>query len=83
MTSIHESITRKQHVLCFVLPKYIREGTSYRFMKIEQMMEYTHALFNELESTRKSEKNRAKRFFQMIQAKENMCRSDKKNFAGS
>ena len=49
-------------------------------MKIEQMMEYTHALFNELESTRKSEKNRAKRFFQMIQAKENMYRSDKKMF---
>ena len=43
----------------------------HKFMKIEQKMEYTHALMNNLETTRRNEKNRAKRFFKMIQALEN------------
>ena len=75
-----ENLTRKQHVLSFVLPKYIREGSCYKFMKIEQMMEYTHAVFNGLENSRKSEKNRAKRFFKMIQAQENKFKSNRERY---
>ena len=44
------------------------------------MMEYTHAHFNNLENTRKSERNRAKRFFEMIKAKENQDKCDRKHF---
>ena len=31
-----ESITRKMHVLICILPIYIRHGSVYKFMKIEQ-----------------------------------------------
>ena len=76
----NETLSRKQHVLCFILPKYIREGTCYKFMKIEQKMEYTHALMNNLETTRRNEKNRAKRFFKMIQALENITKCDRSRY---
>ena len=49
-------------------------------MKIEQKMEYTHALMNNLETTRRSEKDRAKRFFKMIQALENITKCDRSNY---
>ena len=58
-----ENITRKQHVFCVVLPKFLRKGTCYRMMKIEQMAEFLHCIYNSLESDRKNQKNRAKRFF--------------------
>ena len=74
-----ENITRKQHVFCIVLPKFILDGTCYKFMKIEQMSEYLHCIYNRLENNRKSEKNRGKRFFQMIQVHENKLKTSRKN----
>ena len=38
-----ESITRKQHVLSFVFPEYIREGSVYMTLKIEHAGENMHA----------------------------------------
>ena len=46
-----------------VLPKFILRGTCYKFMKIEQMSEYLHCIYNGFESTRKSEKIEGKGFF--------------------
>ena len=56
----NETLSRKQHVVTVVLPKYILAGTCYKFMKIEQKMENLHANYNKLENKRKNEKNRAK-----------------------
>ena len=61
-----ESITRKQHVLTFVFPKYIRDGSVYMTLKIEHAGENIHAQYNRLENKHKSQKNRGKRFFYAI-----------------
>ena len=76
----NENLTRKQHVLSLILPKYLRQGTCYRMMKVEQMMESLHAQHNKMEKKRKNERNRAKRFYQMIKAHENKLKSNRTNF---
>ena len=76
----NETIPRKQHVVSFVLPKYIWSGTCYKMMKIEQKMENLHAEYNLLENKRKNEKNRAKRFFSLIKAHENKIKCSRERF---
>ena len=76
----NETISRKQHVVSFVLPKYILAGTCYKMMKIEQKMENLHAEYNLLENKRKNEKNRAKRFFSRIKAHENKIKCSRERF---
>ena len=66
-----ETITRKQHVLTFVFPKYIRVGSVYMTLKIEHAGENIHAKYNKLEDKHKSQKHRGprkpgKRFFYVI-----------------
>ena len=70
-----ESITRKQHVVTFVLPKFLRSGTCYKFLKIEQMCEYLHCLYNGYESSRKNIKYRGRRFFRCIRLNENAMKT--------
>ena len=73
----NETITRKQHVYCFVFPGYIREGYIYRYLKIEHMGENInlHAKYNRLEKKHQNQKNRGKRFFLVIRdlVDENRC----------
>ena len=78
----NENITRKHHVLIWTLPKYLKKGTCYRMMKIEQMgdREYLHCLYNRYENTRKNQKNRAVRFFQCIKVHENSMRNSRRKF---
>ena len=72
-----QTISRKQHVIIFVLPKFLLKGTCYKFMKIEQMCEYLHCLYNSLENTRRTQKNRGLRFLQCIRAHENKMSTDR------
>ena len=72
-----ESITRKQHVVSFVLPKYIREGKIYKYMKIlERKSENLHCVFNALERKFVSAVNQAKRFFFMLREYEHRLKTD-------
>ena len=47
-------------------------------MKIEQMCEFLHCLYNKFEKTRKNEKNRGRRFFGCIKTHENKMKSSRK-----
>ena len=58
-----ETITRKQHVLTWVFPKYIREGSVYQYLKIEHAGENIHCKYNRLERKHLNQKHRGRRFF--------------------
>ena len=62
-------LTQKMHVASFVLPKCIREGTVYKFLKIEQKGGNLHLL---------SIKNWPNRYMMMIRKVENNLKAKKK-----
>ena len=65
-------ITRKMHVLSIVAPMQIREqGSVYKMLKIEQAGEVLHKTLNGLELQFGNEKDKAKRYFQMLRELEN------------
>lgn len=61
-----QTITRKQHVFCFVFPDYLRSGYMYKILKIEHAGENIHAKYNRLEKKHNNQKDRGKRFFFVI-----------------
>ena len=69
-------ITRKMHVLSCVMPKFVRQGTTYKFLKIEQKAENLHCVFNNIERRFLYQKNKAKRYFLMLKEYENMLKKD-------
>ena len=71
-----ESITRKMHVLICILPIYIRLGSVYKFMKIEQKSENLHCIFNGLERRFKCVCPKQYRYFSMLQEHENRMKTD-------
>ena len=75
-----ETITRKQHVLSFVFPKYIREGNVYKYLKIEHAGENIHCKYNRLEAKHKNQKHRGKRFFLIIRDYKEEMHTDKTKF---
>ena len=75
-----ETISRKQHVLIVVLPKFLRQGIMYRFLKVEQKGENLHCTFNRLETQLEHVKNKSDRFFQMIKAHENEMKTSRNFF---
>ena len=70
------NITRKMHVLSCVMPKFVRQGTVYKFLKIEQKAENLHCVFNNLERRFLYQKNKAKRYFLMLKEYKNMLKKD-------
>ena len=75
-----ETISRKQHAVAVVLPKFIRACTAYIFFKVEQKAENLHCTYNRLETQYQYVKNKAERFFLMIQSNENEMRTQKEKF---
>ena len=71
------SLTRKMHVLSFVLPKYIREkGMYYEFLCLEQAGERAHNIFNQGETVWATIRSEEKRFFKIIKHVKNQDKSD-------
>ena len=68
------NITRKMHVLSCVMPKFVRQGIFYKFLKIEQKAENLHCVFNNLERRFLYQKNKAKKYFLMLKEYENMLK---------
>ena len=65
-------ITRKMHVLSIVAPMQIREqGCVYKMLKIEQAGEVLHKTLNALDLQFGNEKDKSKRYFQMLRELEN------------
>ena len=62
------------HVLSCVMPKFVRQGTTYKFLKIEQKAENLHCVFNNIERHFLYQKNKAKRYFLMLKEYENMLK---------
>ena len=75
-----ETITRKQHVIIVVLPKFILEGSCYKFSKIEQMSENLHCQFNDLERTFACYKNKSLRYFHCLRKFTNVRKTDLSKF---
>ena len=73
-----ENITRKMHVLSFVLPSNLREGTVYKFLKIEQKSENLHVDLNQAEKNYLTTKNHAQRLFSMLKHVERKLRAKKR-----
>ena len=73
-----ESITRKMHVLSFVIPRHIRSGSAYRYLKIEQKGENLHCELNKLERELLSIKNVPSRYLMMIKKVENKLKATTK-----
>ena len=55
---------------------FVRQGTVYKFLKIEQKAENLHCVFNNLERRFLYQKNKAKRYFLMLKEYENMLKKD-------
>ena len=55
-------------------------ATVYKFLKIEQKSENLHCKFNQLERKFLHFKNKAERYFLMLQEYENSLKADKKMF---
>ena len=55
---------------------FVRQGTVYKFLKIEQKAENLHCVFNNLERRFLYQKNKAKRYFLMLKEYDNMLKKD-------
>ena len=66
------------HVLSFVLPKYVLDGTVYKFLKIEQKAENLHVALNNAERNYLNTKNHATRLFSMLKCVERNLRVKKR-----
>ena len=75
-----QNITRKMHVLSCVLPRYVREGNVYKYLKILQKGENLHAVFNQLERRFINVKIRYVRYFLMLKEYYNMLKTDTSMF---
>ena len=73
-------ITRKMHVLCFVLPSYIRSGQIYKYLKIEHQIENLHQMWNEFERQYANIPNRPHRWYLSLKAYENKIKTDISEF---
>ena len=64
----------------FAIICHVREGSVYKFLKIEHKIENLHHIFNKIETNFLSVKNRAYRYFLMIREYENMVKTDQSLF---
>ena len=66
------------HVLSYVLPKNIREGSIYKFLNIEQKGENLHFQLNKYERDLLPIKNWPTRYLMMVKKVENSLKAKKK-----
>ena len=62
----------------FVIPRHIRSGSAYRYLKIEQKGENLHCELNKLERELLSIKNVPSRYLMMIKKVENKLKATTK-----
>ena len=71
------NLTRKMHILSVIAPEQVRRnGNFYKYLKLEQETERAHHILNLLEVRFECVKNKAMKYFLMLQAFKNIQKTD-------
>ena len=71
------NLTRKIHILSVIAPEQVRRnGNFYKYLKLEQETERAHHILNFLEVRFECVKNKAIKYFLMLQAFKNIQKTD-------